>query len=217
MNEMTSVGDWVRERYSRAELFEKMGIDYCCGGQKSLQEACDEKKLPVHEVIQQLEAWDQNPFQEDCGAMTASQLCDHIEKNHHAYLKRILPVIQGHLEKIVRSHGVEYQELKETFEKFTQEITAHMKQEESVVFPMIRSKSRMQEAVYQALEEEHDEAGSLLAAMRALTQEYQLPSCACMTLQTTWNELKELEQDMHFHVFKENHLLFPLARDQQGK
>jgi len=213
MNEMTSVGDWVRERYSRAELFEKFGIDYCCGGQKSLKEACEEKKLPIHDVIRQLEAWDRNPFQEDCGVMTASQLCDHIETTHHAYLKRILPLIRGHLEKIVRSHGQEYQTLQGTFEKFIEEITAHMKEEESVVFPMIRSNAKIKGSVYQELEKEHDEAGSLLAAIRGLTQDYQLPPFACMTLQTTWDELKELERDMHFHVFKENHLLFPMVRD----
>lgn len=208
MNELNTVGEWVSDRFSRTELFEKWGIDFCCGGHKSLLDACLDKHLPLATIMQELEGYDRRPAKVDCEKMSRSDLCDHIEKTHHAYLKKMIPLIRAHLEKIVRSHGKDYLPLQATFEEFALEIEKHMIKEEEAVFPLFREKEEQAFATVKALIEEHEEAGALLEKIRALTHNYQLPATACMTLRTTWSELEELEKDMHLHVFKENHYLF---------
>lgn len=209
MNEMTSIRDWVSAQFSRAELFERLGIDFCCGGHRSLKEACEEKKLSVNEVIKQLESWTRDHKALDYSQMSPTDLCNHIESVHHSYMKRMIPLIRSHLIKIVNAHGNQYSLLQETFELFAKEIEKHMEEEEKVAFPLFRSEKGVKETLLSELEKEHDEAGDLLSKMRHLTHEYNPGSAACMTLQTTWAELQEMEKDMHLHVFIENHILFP--------
>lgn len=211
MNEMSTVSAWVTDRFSRAELFEILGIDFCCKGNKTLKEACEEKALCTDDVLSKLKQWDRGCSTAECNHMEAGELCDHIEKTHHAYLKRMLPLVSAHLEKIVNAHGEKYFELKKTFELFVQEIESHMKMEEELVFPAIRSRKAQNHQLFSKLEEEHRLAGALLASIRELTNNFTLPPQACMTLKTTWAELEEIEHDMHRHVYKENYLLFPLT------
>ena len=215
MNEVTTVSSWVNDRFSRTELFEMLGIDFCCGGNKTLQEACEEKGLCIDDVLRKLEQWNRSCPITDCNHMDASELCNHIETTHHAYLKRMFPLVQGHLERIVKSHGEKYLELKETFARFTEELESHMKKEETLVFPAIRSNITQNHQIFGKLEEEHRLAGTLLASIRKLTNNFTLPPKACMTLKTTWAELEEIERDVHKHVYKENYLLFPLIIGQK--
>lgn len=210
MNEMSTISAWVTDCFSRAELFERLGIDFCCGGNKTLKDACEEKNLCTDDVLRELKQWDRNSSTTDCNHMEAGDLCNHIEETHHAYLKRMLPLVSAHLEKIVNAHGEKYAELKKTFERFTQEIESHMKEEEELIFPAIRSRKVQSHQCFSKLEEEHQSAGVLLALIRNLTNNFTLPSEACMTLKITWAELEEIEHDMHKHVYKENYLLFPL-------
>lgn len=211
---MNTLSDWVRDRFARAELFEKLGIDFCCGGHRTLKDACEEKKLSVKETLQKLEKWDRVSIEKDCQSLSIQELCEHVITTHHAYLRRVLPLISAHLEKIVRSHGEKYLELYQVFQTFIIEINEHMEKEEKIVFPLFCSNDSKGKIACIKLELEHDEAGHLLEKMRALTNDFLLPDHACMTLQTTWEELKELEKDMHIHVFKENHILFPLIKKQ---
>lgn len=216
MNEMNTVSDWVRDQYARAELFEKLGIDFCCKGNRSLQAACEDKQLSVKEVMKQLKECKAQVNDVDCRSMNITELCDHIEHTHHAYLKKIIPSIKVNLEKIVKAHGESYFLLKETFEKLASELEEHMKKEEENVFPLLRLADSKAARMCVQLEEEHDEAGNLLASIRTLTCNFALDPSACMTHQRTWSQLKELEEDMHLHVFKENYLLFPMARKIAG-
>lgn len=209
MNEMNTVAEWVGERISRAELFEDLGIDFCCGGNRTLKEACEERQIPLLDVLYRLRLPDSSPNDSSWVSYTPAQLCDHIEQTHHAYLKKALPRIAHHLEKIVLAHGDLYLPLLKTFSLFTSEIESHMDKEEGEVFPLYRSADPASLAKIHELEEEHQEAGRLLAEMRRLAHNYQLPPHACNTLKLAWSELENLEADMHLHVFKENHYLFP--------
>ncbi len=208
MNEMNTVAEWVGERISRAELFEDLGIDYCCGGNKTLNDACEELQLPVGDVLYRLQIPVESRADDAWLSFTPAELCDHIEKTHHAYLKDKLPRIALLLEKIVSSHGDDYRPLQETFLRFSRELESHMAKEEAEAFPLFRTSSPDRLRFINGLEHEHQEAGALLAELRKLTHHYKLPSHACMTLKRTWAELENLEMDMHLHVFKENHYLF---------
>jgi Regulator of cell morphogenesis and NO signaling len=175
MNEMSTISAWVTDRFSRAELFEILNIDFCCGGNKTLKEACEEKNLSTDDVLRKLEQWDRSCSTTDCNHMEADELCNHIEKTHHAYLKRMLPLVHAHLEKIVNAHGEKYSELKKTFESFIREIDSHMKEEEELVFPAIRSQKPQTHEFFSKLEDEHRLAGDLLASIRNLTDNFTPP------------------------------------------
>jgi len=146
----------------------------------------------------------------DFKSLSAAELCDHIEKTHHLYLKEKLPFIQKLLGKVVAAHGEEYRPLLNKFNTFANDLTAHMDKEEKRVFPKIRSGSDVMQAC-QSLEEEHEEAKEALLYFRNFTGGYKIPEGACMTHKTAILELESLEREMHAHVYKENHLLFPKA------
>lgn len=207
MNETNSINEWVSEMFSRVELFDQWDIDFCCGGKKSLKQACEEKNLNVQTVMEQLKATKSCPEDVDCRTMSAAELCDHLVNTHHEFLKKIIPRIDLHLRKIVKAHGEQYLPLKETFDLFVQDIQSHMILEETIVFPHFRSGNKEAKKFCSELEKEHNEAGELLHKIRKLTNNYTAPINACNTLKLAWQELYKLEQDMHVHVYKENHFL----------
>lgn len=208
MDATQPVGDWVADNFSRAEIFQSLGIDFCCGGKLPLKDACDARGIDVNFVIRILNNWDQKGDGIDYKTLSPASLCDHIEKTHHAYLKGKLPFIHKLLEKIVAAHGEEYSPLLKRFDAFAAELTNHMEKEEKVVFPKIRSHADAASAC-RVLEKEHDEAKESLEFFRKFTDGYKIPKNACTTHKTAILELESLERDMHLHVYKENHLLFP--------
>jgi regulator of cell morphogenesis and NO signaling len=208
MDTMKHVGDWVAEDFSRAAIFESLGIDFCCGGKRPLKDACDARGIDVDFVIRILNNWDQKGDGIDYTTLSPADLCNHIEKTHHAYLKEKLPFIHKLLEKVVAAHGEEYAPLLKRFDAFAAELSNHMEKEERVVFPKIRSHADAASAC-RVLEKEHDEAKEALEFFRKFTDGYKIPKAACITHRTVILELESLEKDMHLHVYKENHLLFP--------
>ena len=221
------VGQLVAERPARGRVFERLGIDYCCGGRKSLSAACAERGLDLDHVLAQLEASDLSPPVEagpDWTRAPLSQLVDHIESVHHAFLRRELPRLAALLHKVADVHGARHPELREleqTFIRFSRELAAHMYTEESALFPGIRAlgtgaahasspRSLLDEQA-RALMREHDDAGSALAKMRELTSGFTPPLNACGTYRVMLSGLRDIETDMHSHVHKENNILFPRA------
>lgn len=210
MNEQKLVSEWVSENFARAKLFEQLGIDFCCGGKKTLKEACQANHLDVATVLKKIEKWDQKNPSIDPKQLTPSELCDHIESSHHQYLKERVPFIQKLLKKMVAAHGDEYLPLEQQFNHFAEEMKEHMDKEEQEIFPKIRNRQNIQDKC-QELETEHENAGEALAFFRKFTNGYEIPQGACMTHKTAIQELEALESDMHTHVYKENYLLFPKA------
>ena len=216
MNAMQSVGDWVAEDFSRAAIFESLGIDYCCGGKRPLKIACEEKGIDVESVLRMVTERERKDEMIDFKSLLPAELCDHIERVHHRYLKEKLPFIQRLLEKIYSAHGEEYRPLLDKFILFKKDLMSHMEKEEQEVFPKLRLGSNAVQDC-QSLEKEHDEAKEFLLFFRNFTNGYKIPKDCCMTHKTAILELEALEKEMHAHVYKENHLLFPQALDRKPR
>ena len=214
------VGDLVAERPARARVLEQLGIDYCCGGRRTLGEACAERGLDAATVavlLEGLEA-DRGPTGSDWGRASLAELCDHIVDVHHAYLRRELPRLSELLEKCERAHAVERPELYEiraTFERLRVELEEHLGDEERVLFPACRAVTagaRPDPELLARLADEHADAGAALRRLSALTDGYDTGTARCNTHRAAIDALAELERDLHEHIHEENNILFPRMR-----
>lgn len=219
-----TVGAIVRDHPSLSRLFEKSKIDYCCGGQKTLAEACEYRGIDPHLFLSELEdsvATETIP-EVNLAELSLTEIVDHIERIHHAYLHTELPRLEKMVAKVAAVHGEKeprLAQIKDIFLALSTELTPHLMKEEQVLFPMIRqleSSDRLPEfhcgslanPVHQ-LESEHDEAGVALAQLRQLTDDYSPPEWACNTYRAMLDALLIFEQDLHQHIHKENNVLFP--------
>ncbi|PQJ35893.1 iron-sulfur cluster repair di-iron protein [Salinibacter sp. 10B] len=230
-NSETPIGHLVAKYPSSARLFDRLGVDYCCGGDRSLRTACAEEGLDADTVIRMLES--DVDLDADDGAEGEStnwaaapldELIDHIEETHHAYLRRELPRLESLLEKVAHVHGTDAPwvvSVKEVFAELRPNMEAHIEKEEEVVFPFIRA--CVEEASPPSpdvlggdpialMEEEHDETGAALKRMRTLSHDFAVPEWGCNSFRAVMDGLESLETDTHRHVHKENSILFPRAR-----
>jgi len=224
----TTIGELVRERPARSRIFEKHGIDYCCGGKKPLAQACRERGIDPDALSAELvAASDDNTEGADPGTMGLSELADHIEATHHAYLREELPRLDFMTRKVADVHGDEEPQLREIREVFVAcraELDSHTQKEERVLFPMIRELERADGPtefhcgslanLIGVMEREHESAGHALDRFRELTDGYTPPQWACNTYRAMVDALAAFERDMHQHVHKENNVLFPRALDE---
>jgi regulator of cell morphogenesis and NO signaling len=221
-----TVGRLVAEKPGRSRVFEALGVDYCCGGDRPLGEVCAEKGLDAATVLRMLAAYEAEGGAEDgadwTGA-TAGELADHIEEAHHDYLRGALPRLDAMVDKVARVHWEghpELRELREVFRSLRAELEAHMAEEERVLFPACRGLDAADAPDLEGLLEgplgelvrEHEEAGRALARMRELTGGYEPPADACNTYRAMLDGLAELERDTHLHIHEENNVLFPKVR-----
>jgi regulator of cell morphogenesis and NO signaling len=225
LNESTTLGEIVAANPLTARVFELLGLDYCCGGAKPLADACAAKGLETASVVAQVEAVLAEPSPErDWTNATMTELADHIEETHHAYLRRELPRQTGLINKVVRAHGERHPELGElatVFAGFCAELSSHMMKEEQVLFPWLRRLESGDSGASHAcasvtapvaqMMHEHDDAGAALEKMRELTDGFTPPDGACGTYRALYASLAELELDLHRHIHKENSILFPMG------
>lgn len=223
-----SVGELVVERPERSRVFERLGIDYCCGGKRTLEDACQQCGLDLTSVIKQLDRSEaERPgggSRNDPSSMSLTALADHIQAVHHDYLRSELPRIGQLVTKVADAHGQRdprLVRLVDVFASFREELMMHMHKEEEILFPMIRAIELGHASgaghcgsianPIRQMEAEHDDAGGALERMRELTDGYQAPETACNTHRAMLDALAYLERDMHTHVHKENSILFPRA------
>lgn len=223
-----TVGMLVAEQPLRASVFDRFGIDYCCGGKQSLDVACEQGGIAPDTVIASLIASDAEVELDQAGEnwlnASLTELADHIQQTHHAYLKAELPRLELLSEKVARVHGVREPKLlkvESVFSALSTEILEHTAKEELIVFPFMRSlehrarKAKVPlaavESAIDCLESEHNDAGSALMQLRELTDEYTPPENACASWQALLAGLAHLDKDLRVHVHKENSILFPLA------
>ena len=221
-----TVGSLVTEKPSRSRVFERYGIDYCCGGKIPLEQACRAKGKDLQQVLDELQQADGSDAEagRDWAAASMTELANHIEQTHHAYLREELPRLDRLVGRIREVHGERHPELVElerVFRDLHDELTAHMMKEEQILFPMIRSMEASDQAQafhcgsvdnpIRVMEHEHDSAGNALARMSELTGRYTPPEDACNTFRATLSGLADLERDLHIHIHKENNILFPRA------
>ncbi len=206
-------------------VFEKLGIDYCCGGHKSLEEACATAQTPIDRVLlaleQGLDAAAPAPAN-DWSTAKLGDLVDHIVNKHHSYVKSEVPRLQALIAKVVSVHGNNHPELQRVqvaFSELANELSAHLMKEEQILFPYIKELSSgkgcgpscfgtVQNPI-RIMMMEHDGAGEKLREMRLATNEYALPEDACFSYGTLFTALVEFEQDLHQHIHLENNILFP--------
>ncbi|MGA7446141.1 MAG: iron-sulfur cluster repair di-iron protein [Terriglobales bacterium] len=231
-----TIRELALENTTATRVFEKPGIDYCCGGNKSLEEACRASNIPVDQVLDSLEMAEQaaHAAQKDRNWQTEplTDLVVHIKNTHHKYTREEMARLVPLLEKVCSVHGKNHPELQQvraSFQTLVQELTTHMMKEERVLFPFI---VRMEEAVIQKepvlpppfgsvqnpvsmMEHEHDSAGNALRAMREASCGYTAPGDACISYQTLYKALADFEADLHQHIHLENNILFARAVEME--
>lgn len=221
------VGDWVARHPAASRVFEQHQIDYCCGGDRPLEEACWSAQADVRDVLAELHevvSQGRSDDEVDFASFTLSEMCDEIETTHHRYLKRELPRLAELVEKVLSVHGDEHPwlaQLAESFRQLRYELVPHMSKEEQVLFPAIRTIEQTKSVPafpfgsvdnpIRMMEHEHDVAGQALKEMRAASSGFTLPEDGCNAFRAVLDALQELEHDLHRHIHKENNVLFPRA------
>lgn len=226
--ESATVGDIVAGDFRAAGVFEQFGIDFCCGGRRSVADACRAASADPAALIRALEALPPRGADDDVTRWPLDRLIDHIIARHHAYVRSAMPAIARHLEKLQEAHGARHPELARiaaAFERVSVDLEQHLLKEEQVVFPYIRdlvdhawqpcgvllSPFGTVENPIRMLEREHREAADELRIIRELTAGYATPEDGCTTYTVCMAELDQFERDLHRHVHLENNVLFPRA------
>jgi regulator of cell morphogenesis and NO signaling len=223
-----TVGEIVATDFRTAGVFETFGIDFCCGGRRSVAEACASAAIEPAAVVRALEALPpaDNPLDRDVTRWTADQLVNHILTTHHAYIRSSLPTIGRYLSKLVEGYGRRHPELVRiaaSFDQVGRDLLQHMMKEERVLFPYIRELAAGEGGAHapspfgtvenpiRMMEREHRDAGDEVQVIRELTNGYTPPADACTTYRVCFAELAVFERDLHRHVHLENNVLFPKA------
>lgn len=212
-------------------VFESLGIDYCCGGQRPLSEACERANVSVDhalELIAKAQSEGEPANKEKWSRAAAADLIQYIVERHHAFVRKEVPRLEALFVKVIVHHQKEHPELdgiRELFSALSQELFAHMMKEEQILFPYFEKleaasfgHGALPTACFGSVEmpiarmlAEHDDAGTLLARIRSLATDFHPPESACPSYRRLYSGLEEFEQDLHRHIHLENNILFPRA------
>jgi regulator of cell morphogenesis and NO signaling len=211
----------VNEDPAAARILERHQLDYCCGGRRTLEQACTDRGIDPSTVRADLEASPATAPAEWAG-LPPAELVDHLEATHHQYLHDELPRLTALVRKVVDGHGDRHPELHQvetTYASLRADLEPHLMKEERVLFPMIRELAAARTIPtfhcgslanpIRMMLLEHDRAGELLASLHVTTDGYRPPADACASYHALYVDLEALEADTHLHVHKENNVLFP--------
>lgn len=227
------IGDIVVKFPRAMEILKKYKIDFCCGGDRPLEEAIKEQSLNGQEMISEInEDYNKYVIEEtkdrDWTKESYSKLIEYVVNTHHGYLNETLPRLSELTTKILRVHGVNHPELAEVHKllhSLKMELEQHLIKEEEIVFPMIvqyesaGNKEILKNAVEKIieLEGEHEGAGFILKKLREITGNYQVPKDACSSYKMTYKILQEVEDDTFKHIHLENNIMFPRLMEELKK
>jgi regulator of cell morphogenesis and NO signaling len=231
----TKVKDIVLSNPAAKQILEDAGLDYCCGGGKSLHEACLHADVPAEEILNRLRenSKDISPGDANWTSTPLSDLTRQIRERHHRYVREAIVRVQTLLEKVGAKHGENHPEITDIQRLFTEvgrEMIMHMRKEEQILFPYIdalekatSAHSSVEPPFFQtvrnpihAMMKEHDAAGELVKQIRNASSEYTAPADACTSYKTLYQDLREFEADLHQHVHLENNILFPRAVEMEA-
>ena len=226
----TKVSDIAAASTAATRILEKAGVDFCCGGQRSLQDACMSAGVSTEEMIERLRAASIQTEPGDGAWLSAplNELTQHIRSKHHQYVREAIQHLQTLLTKVIARHGENHPELAQIeslVAAVSGDMIMHMQKEEQVLFPYIDALERAASGAgsleppffqtvrnpIQSMMRDHDAAGDLLKEIRRATSDYTPPADGCVSYQALYRELHEFEQDLHQHVHLENNILFPRA------
>ena len=234
-----TLGEIAAKDLRKAEVFKKYGLDFCCGGKKTVKEACAEKGIDVTKVEQELQVADKNvkttsrplPYND----WNLDFLADYIVNTHHSYVKKTIPDLRQYAAKVAKVHGDHHPELltiNKLVEEVCNEMSGHMVKEETVLFPYIKqlvaSKNNSDgnskfgnfdtvQTPINMMEMEHELVGKDMEEIRELSKNYTLPEDACASYSFLFKTLEEFEDDLHIHIHLENNILFPKAVEMEKK
>ncbi len=231
MTETVTVAEIAASSLNAVRVFEKYGIDYCCGGKRPLSDVCREKGQDAAVVQAELDqaVAATSTTAQDWNTAPLSVLIEHIVSTHHEYLRRELPAIQVRLDKVYRVYNERYGPaltgLPEVFGALRSELELHIRKEEVMLFPAIVAGEAAVNAgqpvppspfgvianPIHMMESEHESAGRALVAIRDITGVFSIPEYGCVTYRALMSSLEELERDLHLHIHLENNILFPRA------
>ena len=229
-NAQKHVGQFVAEDFRTAAVFSSYGIDFCCKGEISVQEACKNKTIDLNDLLEKLQhvQSSNNLPSIDYKSWPLDLLADYIEKKHHRYVEEKTPVLRQFLDKLCKVHGQRHPELLEITTLFigcAKDMASHMKKEELILFPfikrMVRAKAdgiKIESPQFTTVENpialmkhDHEAEGDRFRNIAELTNSYTPPADACNTYKVTFAMLDEFEKDLHLHIHLENNILFPEA------
>ena len=229
ISQETSVGDIVKNHFQTVKIFDEHQIDFCCGGNQSLLEACEEKSVNAEEILRKIENAIKEPDDSpNFDQMSLAELMIYIKEKHHSYVHEQIPLLNKFLNKIETVHGNLHPEIEMINYHFKQSVellTKHMEQEETELFPLIeqlengenKTTQLSAEQTISSLVKDHKNEGSRFTEIAALTLAYEVPEGACRTYRATYDYLRDFEKDLHRHVHLENNILFPKAIELEQK
>ncbi len=222
-----TMGELVMARPETIRYFEKLGIDYCCGGHRSLAEACSIAHQDPSTVVAGLASLEvptaDGPSLRDWTQASLSDLIQHIITTHHDYLREELPRLELLVSKVLKAHGERHpqlQRVEELYQALVADLMPHLMKEEQILFPFIRQMEAGQsgsacfgsvQSPIRVMEMEHVAVGALLAELRKNSDAYVTPEDGCATFRTLNDGLEALERDLHLHIYLENQILHPRA------
>lgn len=227
INAQSNIGQIVAHDYRTASVFKSYKIDFCCNGNRTIQDACTKSNVNINELLEALiSAKNEAEKQTDFNSWPLDLLADYIEKKHHRYVESKILEIQSYLHKIAEVHGNVHPELhiiKKLFSESAGELAVHMKKEELVLFPFVRKMVAVKqqqkplspihfgtvENPIAMMKHEHDLEGERFREIAKLSNDYTPPTDACNTYRVAFALLKEFEDDLHEHIHLENNILFP--------
>lgn len=225
-----TIGELVANDWRKAEVFEKYRIDFCCGGKRTVEEACMKKGIDLSLVEADLQRVQQREIEgtENFKDQELDSLIDFIIKKHHKYVAEAVPFLDEISLKVARVHGDSHPELIEISnytQQVTEELSMHMRKEEMILFPYIKRLVEAERAgqtvapppfvtisnPINMMEAEHISAGGAMEAIEELSNNYSPPPDACTSYRVLFAKLREFQQDLHQHIHLENNILFPRA------
>ncbi|CAN5404877.1 hypothetical protein BH09BAC6_BH09BAC6_12780 [soil metagenome] len=225
-----TIGEIVAKDYRKAQVFKNLGIDFCCGGKKTIAEVCVKKGIDPEEVERQLSSikGEQSNSETDFQKWDIGFLSDYIVNTHHQYVRDNTAFILELAQKVARVHGDRHPELVQVAALFSSvgtDLTLHMMKEEKILFPFIKQLAQIYKSggalpvadfgkvavPIQVMDAEHEQVGGDFETIRQITANYQLPADACSSYTILFKKLEEYENDLHRHVHLESNILFPKA------
>jgi regulator of cell morphogenesis and NO signaling len=218
-----TIAEIVSNDISTASVFKKYKLDFCCGGGKTVENACKKENINIDDVVNDL--LNNNPKKEapnlNFKDWSAEFLADYIVYVHHTYIKQNLSIISEFADKVANVHGQHEPktiEIAQIFSTISSELTSHMGKEEFILFPAIKAKAdnpnfEFDEKTLSLVKEEHEEVGTMIKKIQELSSDFTPPEWACNTFKALYFKLEEFTNDLYQHIHLENNILFPKVKN----